>query len=279
MMERFTSNEKSQGLRAAVLGGILLWGSQRISTNPHNYKPDLQSDDVVDVSQGTPPLNDARDNFRELLRVFLSTELSPQDQADICLEALKDAQAIDPMEDPVAYLEEIRAYEECKADLNQQARSLLYAADTEYLSVRDHLMRCQPNGEIFSLKQLEKCEDLEQVWVEGFSDELASRGIELIPTYRDDFNFLPEQGVWEKPGYYFEVDRFDGAQRISYNFAIHFHGQTNFIIEPVYTDYEEDEEHDFSFISGSNVGTVGGDFISEYEKMTRGPAEETDLEE
>ncbi len=257
--------------RAAILAGLLAFGSQNLVPNPvetekNTAKPDKVTLDSPNTDYGQP-------DFGELIRAVLTSELTPKEEAAICQEILNDVQEINPLEDPAGYMQESKAYEDCRADLSLVARTFLYDADSQYYTVREHLMRCTPRGEEFSLEQLEKCEDVEEQWVEKLSDELALRDIELVPKYRDEFNFLPEQGLWEEPGYYFEVDRFDAMESATYNFRVDFHGETHFIIAPIYSNYDptDDTVYDYAFIQGGNVGIVGGDFMREYEEMTRGP--------
>lgn len=263
MLDKLTDSE-SLALRGAVLGGLLLWGSQNL--HPIQKASERGS---TPMSVTVQSVDEKTESIGEMIERLLNPRLTTEEEVEMCKEYLADAETISPVEDPVAYLDLIEVFEACRNEVSLDAKLTLDEESPRYASIKTHLLRCTPTGEDFSLEQLEACEDLEEEWILGLSDILASKNIEVSPRYVENFTFLEDKGVWAQPGYVFELDSVDGAFHETYQFSIGFNGDTIFAMTPILEGYGDERVPDDAVpFYSKNMSKVGREFVREYREMT-----------
>lgn len=255
MLDRLTDSE-SLVLKGAILGGLLLLGSQNLDSTP------------MPVPVPAEPVNGKTESIGGMIRKLLNPRPTTEEEVEMCKEYLADAETVNPMEDPGAYLDLIEVFETCRNEVSRDAKLVLEEEWPRYASIKTHLLRCTPTGKDFSLERLELCEDLEEEWIFGLSDALESKDIEVSPRYVENFTFLPDKGFWTQPGYVFELDSADGKSHETYQFSIDFDEDVVFFMTPILEGYGDQRVPDDALpFYSKNMSAVGRRFVREYKEM------------
>jgi len=261
MLDKLTESQ-STILRGALLGGMLLWGSQNLVPRP-TRNPEAT---IAPAEQNNRGVKKETEGFLKTIRELLNHAPTTEEEVERCKEYLSDAEGIDPMLEPESYLEAVHDFEECKGGVSTDARIKLDEESTRFEPQKSYLLRCTPPGEEFSLKNLEVCEEVEERWAYTLSDELVEIGIEISPSYLSDFEFSETAGAWTNPGYAFELDSKDGAYHGTYQFTVHSENDGNwgFLMQET-PEYFDDTVGDSEFfVHATSPSKLKSAFIREY---------------
>ncbi len=255
MSERFSQSRAGALVSAAAalfIGGTALNRGCNYQDHPRAQAPDLVSDKV-----------------RSFLQQILSPIRTPKEEAEICNEYLVDVEAINAMEDPEGFLEELELYQSCSKESSSEAKQLLVDSDAYAYRVKEHLMRCTPEGASFSLKYLEGCEEAEERWVYLLSDELEKNGIELSPKYFENFEYSEASRSWRAPGFGFELDSQDGSFHGSYQFNMkrEADGSWSYFMDQTPEYYDDTIADAEPFVHAFSPGRITSAFIYEYNEV------------